>query len=63
MNYLLGLPLNCNPPDLCLPSSYDYRGEPPAPGLKDIFKSDTDTGDEPRTKAELSRYDVWLIKV
>jgi hypothetical protein len=30
--YLSGLASNCNPPDLCLVSSYDYRHEPLAPG-------------------------------
>jgi hypothetical protein len=29
LNYLLGLALNCDPPDLCLLSSWDYRREPP----------------------------------
>jgi hypothetical protein len=28
-NYLLGLPLNLDPPDLWLPSSWDYRCELP----------------------------------
>jgi hypothetical protein len=28
-----GLTLNCDPPDLCLPSSYDYRHEPLAPSF------------------------------
>jgi hypothetical protein len=36
MNYLPGLALNCNAPDLCLLSSYGYRREPPAPGFKVI---------------------------
>jgi hypothetical protein len=31
MNYLPGLALNCDPPDLCLLGSYDYRREPPPP--------------------------------
>jgi hypothetical protein len=30
-NYLPGLALNLDPPDLCLLSSWDYRREPPAP--------------------------------
>jgi hypothetical protein len=30
--YLPGLVLNRGPPDLCLPSSWDYRREPPTPG-------------------------------
>jgi hypothetical protein len=25
MNYFLGLALNCDPPDCCLPSGWDYR--------------------------------------
>jgi hypothetical protein len=33
-----GLALNCNPPDLCLQSSYDYRCEPPAPGSNIALK-------------------------
>jgi hypothetical protein len=36
MNYLPGLVLNLSPPDLSLPSSYDYRREPSAPNQKDI---------------------------
>jgi hypothetical protein len=32
MNYLSGLALNRDPPDLCLLSSWDYRREPLAPG-------------------------------
>jgi hypothetical protein len=31
-NYLLGLVSKCDPPDLSLPNSWDYRVEPPAPG-------------------------------
>jgi hypothetical protein len=31
-NYLPGLALNCDPPDLCFLSSYDYRHKPPVPG-------------------------------
>jgi hypothetical protein len=30
MNYLPRLASNHNPPDLCLPNSWDHRGEPPA---------------------------------
>jgi hypothetical protein len=41
MNYLPGLALNLDPPDLSLPSSKDYRSEPPAPGCFLFF----DTGD------------------
>jgi hypothetical protein len=29
MSFLLGLDFNFNPPDLCLPSSWDYRREQP----------------------------------
>jgi hypothetical protein len=32
-NYLSGLTLNCDPPNLCLPSSWYYRSEPLAPGF------------------------------
>jgi hypothetical protein len=32
MNYLLGLASNCDPPDLCLLTSQDYRHESLAPG-------------------------------
>jgi hypothetical protein len=32
-NYLPRLALNRDPPDLCLLSSWDYRREPPAPGM------------------------------
>jgi hypothetical protein len=28
-----GLVLNCNSPNLSLPNSYDYKHEPPVPGL------------------------------
>jgi hypothetical protein len=37
MNYLPGLALNLNSPDLCFLSSWDYRCEPPAPGSKMSF--------------------------
>jgi hypothetical protein len=30
---LPGLSLNCDPPDLCLLSSQDYRWKPPVPGI------------------------------
>jgi hypothetical protein len=33
-NYLLRLASNCDPPDLCLLSSWDYRHEPPASSQK-----------------------------
>jgi hypothetical protein len=33
MKYLLGLAWNHNPPNLSLLSSWDYRREPPLPGL------------------------------
>jgi hypothetical protein len=33
MNYLPRLASNLNPPDLCLLSSWDFRREPPEPGL------------------------------
>jgi hypothetical protein len=36
-NYLLGLALNHNLPDLSLPSSYDYRCEPPVPGQQNCY--------------------------
>jgi hypothetical protein len=32
MNNLPGLALNPDPPNFSLPSSWDYRREPPAPG-------------------------------
>jgi hypothetical protein len=32
MNYFLGLALNCDPPNLSLTSSQDYRHEPLVPG-------------------------------
>jgi hypothetical protein len=32
VNYLPWLALNCDPPDLCLLSSWDYRCEPPVSG-------------------------------
>jgi hypothetical protein len=34
MNYLRRLTSNCDPPDLHLLSSKDYRCEPPLPGQK-----------------------------
>jgi hypothetical protein len=33
LHYLPGLVLDCDPPNLSLPSSEDYRPEPPAPCL------------------------------
>jgi hypothetical protein len=33
LSYFSRLVLNLNPPDLSLPSSWDYRREPPAPGF------------------------------
>jgi hypothetical protein len=36
-NYLPRLALNFDPPDLCLPSSLDYRCEPLAPGCHLMF--------------------------
>jgi hypothetical protein len=32
VNYLSGLALNCDSPDISIPSSYDYRCEPLARG-------------------------------
>jgi hypothetical protein len=32
-NYLLGLASKLDPPDLSLPGSWDYRGEPLVPGI------------------------------
>jgi hypothetical protein len=38
VNCLPRLALNCNPPDLSLPRSLDYRHEPPVPGfLSNMF--------------------------
>jgi hypothetical protein len=37
MNYLPGLASNFDPPDLSLPSSSDYRCEPPVPGFPIVF--------------------------
>jgi hypothetical protein len=34
MNYLPGLASNCDPHNLSLPSSQDYRCEPPVPSLQ-----------------------------
>jgi hypothetical protein len=39
MNYLPGLASNCDPPDLCLLSSWDYRYEPPAPSKRNFILS------------------------
>jgi hypothetical protein len=36
VDYLPGLASNHDPPDLCLLSSWDFRQEPPVPGLKFI---------------------------
>jgi hypothetical protein len=36
--YLLRLALNCHPPDLSLPSNYNYRREPLAPGKGEVLK-------------------------
>jgi hypothetical protein len=35
---LPGLASNCDPPALCLPSSWDYRHEPMVPGLYCAFE-------------------------
>jgi hypothetical protein len=37
MNYLPGLASNCDPPDRSLPSSWDDRREPLAPGVEGIL--------------------------
>jgi hypothetical protein len=37
LNYLPGLASNCDPPDLCLLSSWDYRHEPLAPSSSSLF--------------------------
>jgi hypothetical protein len=37
MNSLPGVALNCDPPDLCLLSSWDYIGEPLAAGKSEGF--------------------------
>jgi hypothetical protein len=39
MNYLTGLALNHDPPDLCFLSSYDYRREPPVLGKSYLLLS------------------------
>jgi hypothetical protein len=36
-NYLLGLALNCDLPNLSFPNSKDYRDELPAPGCPEDF--------------------------
>jgi hypothetical protein len=36
-NYFLGLASNLDATDLSLPSSYDYRREPPVPGYMWLF--------------------------
>jgi hypothetical protein len=36
MNYLPRLTSNCDPPDLCLLSSQDYRREPLVPSLTEF---------------------------
>jgi hypothetical protein len=37
-NYFSWLDSICNPPDFCLPSSWDYSREPPAPGFWGILR-------------------------
>jgi hypothetical protein len=37
MNYLFGLALKCDPPDLCLLSSWDYRREPSVSSPQPVF--------------------------
>jgi hypothetical protein len=39
MNYLTGLASNPDPPDLSLPSSKDYRHQPPVPSLDPLLIS------------------------
>jgi hypothetical protein len=44
MNYLPGLASNCDPPDLCLLSSWDCRCEPPVPSSFLSFNAAIDCG-------------------
>jgi hypothetical protein len=37
VNYLHKLALNCHLPGLCFLSSYNYKREPPVPGLYSVF--------------------------
>jgi hypothetical protein len=36
-----GLALNHDPPDICFLSSYNYRGEPPAPSSPGTLRMET----------------------